>query len=352
MSDTVYSISRLDSINNCLTEAYYTYRKNDRGEGNIYSYCGSKIHEVLENIVNGNATEEDLLPAMQEELQNLDKFGIFFPKDSRGGDAVKDGWIANMEHFCKTYHSPRGKNFQTEIEVNYTSPKGNKLVGYIDLLKTNKDSSVEIYDYKTSSMYKGDDLMKHGRQLCVYALALEQQGYNVRSVSWIFLKYVDITYMGFKTVKSKEKTELKKTVERRKIVRELEKSIRTELEEQECSNIEIDFLMEDALKSNIIPDQVAHLYKIRPTVVTYELTDEIKNECNRYIDETVEKWEQLTDEECFESHRSFTRIQNNGKEVSDCYYCMALCPHRKTCPHLQDYLSKLEIPETNYEDLF
>lgn len=352
MGDTIYSISRLDTINNCLTEAYYTYRKDDRGEGNIYSYCGSKIHTTLENIVIGKATEEDLLPAMQEELQDLDKFGISFPKDARGGDAVRDGWIANMEHFCKTYRSPRGKNLQAEVEVNYISPKGNKLIGYIDLLKTNKNGSVEIYDYKTSSMYKGEDVKTHGRQLCVYSLALSQQGYDVSSVSWIFLKFVDITYMGYKTVKSKEKTELKKTVERRKIVRELEKSIRTELAEQNCSNIEIDFLMEDALINNVIPDQVAYLYKIRPAVVTYELTDEIKEECIDYIDSTIEKWEKMSDEECFNQHRAFTRIQNNGKEVKDLFYCYELCAHRKECPHFQDYLSKLDVPETSYEDLF
>ena len=351
MEEQVYSISRLDSINECLYQAYQTYRLNDRGENNVWALCGGRIHQVLQNIVNGTATEADLLPAMKEELHDLELFGLDFPKDSKGGTAIRDGWIANMEHFCKTYKSPRGKNLQTELEVHYVSPKNNKLIGYIDLLKTNRDGSVEIYDYKTSALYKGDDLLKHGRQLCVYALALKQHGYVVKSTSWIMLKYVDITYMGYKTVKSKEKIELKKIVERRKIVKELEPSIRRELEEQNYSDIEIDLLMEDALKDNVIPTQVAHLYKIRPCVITYEITDEIEKECNEYIDKTIDMWEQLSDEECALSHRSFTKTQKNGKVINDLFPCMSICQHFKKCPHIQDYLQQMEN-QVSDEDLF
>jgi RecB family exonuclease len=352
MGENVYSISRLDCINECLYQAYQTYRLDDRGDKNIWSILGGEIHRILEDIVNDKATEADLLPAMKEELHNIELFGLDFPKDSRGGTAIRDSWIANMDHFCNTYKSPKGKNLQTEVEVHYTSPKGHKLIGYIDLLKTNKDGSVEIYDYKTSAMYKGDDLLKHGRQLVTYSLAIKQHGYNVRSVSWIMLKYVDVTYIGYKTVKSKEKTELKKTIERRKIVKELESSIRKELEEQNCSNVEIDFLLEDALKTNTIPQQVAHLYKIRPCVITYDITEEIEKECIDYIDNTIDLWEQLNDDECKSSHRPFTKIQKNGKEVPDIFPCISICPHFKRCPHIQDYLAQQEIKEDDYEDLF
>lgn len=351
MGEQIYSISRLDCIQECLYQAYQTYRLDDRGNNNIWALCGSKIHETLQEIVEGTATEADLLPAMESELKDVELFGLDFPKDSRGGTAIRDGWIANMRNFCKTYKSPKGKNLKAEIEVHYTSPKGNKLVGYIDLLKTNKDGSVEIYDYKTSAMYKGEDLLKHGRQLCVYSLALKQAGYNVKSVSWIMLKYVTVTYMGYKTVKSKEKTELTKTIERRKIVKELESSIRKELEEQNCNDIEIDFLMEDALKDNVIPSQVSHLYKIRPCIITYEITDEVEQECIEYIDSTVEMWESLSDEECASSHRSFTKTQKNGRVVNDLFVCMSICPHFKRCPHIQDYLQQMDNTE-NDEDLF
>ena len=353
MSETVYSISRLDCINSCLTEAYYTYRLNDRGKNNIYGLLGHRIHSVLEAIVNGDATEDDLLPAMKQEFEDLENLGIAFPKDPRGGDSVRQGWTSNMEHFCSNYKSPRGKKLQTELEVYYTSPKGNKLVGYIDLLRTLNDGSVEIYDYKTSSLYSKSELLEHGRQLCVYALALEQDGLNVRSVNWIFTKYVDVKYMGFKTKKSKEKIELTKTLERRKIVAELRDSIAVELAEKGVDELDIEFILEEAINNNAIPEQVAELYKIKPTVVEYVLTDEIKKECIDYIDRTIELWESLSDEECQDKHRAFTKLQKNGKEVPDMFYCFYLCAHNDKCPHFYDYKQTLTTTEElNDEDLF
>lgn len=348
MSDTVYSISRLDTINNCLYEAYQTYRLNDRGDNNIWGYCGSHIHKILQNIVEGTATEKDLLPAMNEELQNLDKFGISFPKDSKGGDSIRDSWISDMTHFCKTYISPKNKNLRTEVELNWTDPNGHKLVGFADLIKENKDGSIEIYDYKTSGMYSKQDMLSKGRQLVLYSMMC---GKKVRSANWIFLRYIDVTYMGYKTIKSKEKVELKKTIERRKLVKELEKSIRVELAEQNCSNIEIDFLMEDALKDNIIPNQVAHIYKIKPCVVTYDITDELKDECLKYIDSTIKMWESLSNETLEKEHRSFSKTQNNGKVINDLFYCYELCGHKKNCPHFQDYIA-IQQTNDNYEDLF
>ena len=350
----IYSISRLNTINNCLHEAYYTYRLNDRGEKNIYTIMGSSTHECLQHITEGTATEADLLPAFKQELENISLFGLSFPKDMKGEDSVRTNYIANMEHFAKNYKAPKNKQLQAELEVNYISPAGNKLVGYIDLLKTNNDGSVEVYDYKSSAMYQKKDMLEKARQLVVYNLALKQAGYNVKSVSFIFLKYVDITYMGYKTVKSKAKTKLTKTVERRKIVKELESSIRCELAEQNCSDLEIDFLMEDALKNNEIPTQVAHLYSIKPCVIPYAITDEIEQECIEYIDNTVEMWENLSDEECKAAHREFTKTQKNGKVVSDTYYCGALCPHKNKCIHYQDFIAQwvTSNEDSQNEDLF
>ena len=337
----VYSISRLDCINNCLTEAYYTYRENDRGEKNVYTICGSLVHQCLEDIVNGRADEKDLLPAMERELSEIEDLGITFPKDARGGDAVKNGWVSNMTHFCKNYKSPKKIGMQTEVEVHYTTPSGNHLVGYIDLLWVKKDGTAEIFDYKTSSMFTKDELQKKGRQLILYCLAEEAAGITITNVSWIMLKYVDIQYIGYKTKKSKEKTALKKTVERRKIVSELQDSIRIELAEQGINELEIDFIMEDALRTNEIPDQVSNIYKVTPAIIEYQITDEIKQECIEYIDSTIAKWNALSNEDCYKQHRNFTRIQKNGKEVNDYYYCSCLCPHNKKCPHFRDFLNTM-----------
>lgn len=185
----VYSISRLDTINNCMYEAYKTYIKHEKGLQNVYALLGGKIHDVLEAIVNNNATKDDLLPAMNAELEDLEMMNLEFPKDRNGGDSIKEGWVTNITHFCNTYEAPAGK-FDTEQFFLYKTPKGRFLQGYIDLLQKNEDGTISIFDYKTSSMYKGEDIKAHGRQLITYALAKEQEGYKVDKVAWIFLKYV------------------------------------------------------------------------------------------------------------------------------------------------------------------
>ena len=111
----------------------------------------------------------------------------------------------------------------------------------------------------------------------------------------------------------------------------------------------VTFIMEDALRTNVIPDQVANLYKVTPAIIEYQITDEIKQECIEYIDSTIEKWNALSNEDCFKQHRNFTRIQKNGKEVNDYYYCSCLCPHSKKCPHFRDFLDTMVKKEE--EDL-
>ena len=349
---TIYSISRLDTINHCLYEAYRTYVLGDRGETNVYAMLGSKVHDVLENIVNGISTESDLQPAVDEELEDIELLGLSFPKDSRGGDAIRQGWIKNMEHFCATYKSPKNNgNLHTEELFIYKTPKGNVLQGYIDLYSDNKDGSISIYDYKTSSLYKGEDLKSHGRQLILYALGKEQEGFKVKSVAWVFLKYVNITFMGKKTSKSKNKSELTKTIERRKIAQELCDYVEDDLAELGLDEIEADIILNDFKRANsfdVLPEAIRDRYKMAPAVVKYEITDEVKAECIKYIDDTIEMWEGLTEYPPL----SFTKVQKSGKVVEDVFYCAALCGHGKQCPYLKEFFDKKNMDDNVEEDMF
>lgn len=350
---TIYSISRLDTINRCLYEAYRTYILGERGENNVYAMLGGKVHDVLENIVNGEATEADLQPAVDEELEDIDLLGLSFPKDRNGEDTIRQGWINNMKHFCATYKSPKNNgDLHTEELFIYETPKGNVLQGYIDLYKENKNGSISIYDYKTSSLYKGEDLKEHGRQLVLYALGKEQEGFKVKSVAWIFLKYVNITFLGKKTKKSKDKTELTKIVERRKIAQEMSDYIEDDLYELGIDVFEADVLLTDFKKANsfdVLPEEIRSRYKITPCVYEYELTDEIKKECIQYIDNTIEKWEKLTEY----PPKPFTKIQKNGKEVSDIFYDTCLCSHFKNCPYIHEYLDMLDKDDNDdVDDMF
>lgn len=351
---SVYSFSKLETIHNCLYEAYLTYIKGlrDKQEPNVYSSLGTKIHDTLEAIMNGNATEEDLLPALQLELDSLDTLGIDFPKGRDGSDAIRQGWITDMISFCQTYKAPKGK-FETEQFFLYQTPNGNYLQGYIDLIRVRSDGSIDIYDYKTSSMYKGADLKSHSRQLTLYAMAKEQEGYKVRSIAWIFLKYWDVTYMGKKTAKSKSETEIKKVVERKNLVKDLTPDIRAKLLTRGVDEIDADFIIEEALKHNEIPDAVKDEFKLTPCVVGYEFNEETQAEANEYFDNTVARWESLlgSDEDEY-SHKPFTKLGRNGKISDDSFYDSALCGYRKICSHLIKYNEERFAEKKEEEDLF
>ena len=329
----VYSISRLDCINRCLYEAKLTYMDKIKGRENIYALLGTRIHDVLEKLMRDEAKESDLLPAMQSELSDCDLFGYEFPKDSRGEDTIRNSWISDMTHFCEHYERPKGK-FTTESFFLYKTPKGRYLQGYIDLTKIRTDGKLSVFDYKTSTSYKGEGLKEHGRQLVLYALGLEQQGYVVNSIAWIFLKYVEVRFVGRKTPKSKEKTPLIKVMERRKIAQELERHVRDDLAEIGLDDLFIEDTIDTMLQNNELPKAVQERYKIIPYVCKYDLTDETRRECIEYIDATIDKWENLTDY----PPKKFTQTTRSGKERPDTFYCTQLCGHGDKCPYIKEYL--------------
>lgn len=261
-----------------------------------------------------------------------------------------------MEHFCKTYVAPKNKKLKTEELFLYTTPNNVHLQGYIDLQMENKDGSISIFDYKTSTLYSAADMKSHARQLILYALGKEQEGYKVKSASWIFLKYVTVKFMGKKTARSKEKTEIIKHVERRKLGKELEGYLYTDLKEAGYDDMDIEIILDKFSKSNYtcdIPDEVAEKYTIRPCVISVDLSQENKDECIKYIEDTVAKWESLDPSNEFNyPPKEFTTIQKKtGKEVRDTFFCQNLCNHSDKCPYLLDF-NQMWTDEQEDDNLF
>ena len=161
---------------------------------------------------------------LKSELEDLEMLDLNFPKDRQGGDSIRDSWVADMSHFCSNFTPPKGK-FETEQFVLYKVNDDRYVQGFIDLIRKNADGTISIYDWKTSSQFSNADLQHHGRQLVFYALAKQQEGFQVKEVAWIMLKYCEITFLGKARKTSKEKTTLTKVVNRGKIVKELKSYI-------------------------------------------------------------------------------------------------------------------------------
>lgn len=350
----VYSFSKLNTIDNCLYEAYLTYIKHKKGIPNVYGCMGTEIHDTLEMIVHGECAESKLIKAMNKELEDMTMLGIEFPKDRNGGDSIRDGWVANIGHFCRHFVKPKG-DFVTEKFLLLKIDDDHYLQGYCDLIKIvdEKNKVVSVYDWKTSSQFSTSDLTHHGRQLVIYQMALEQLGYTVKECAWIMLKYCTIKYMGKKTSRSKNDTLIEKICERRKIVKTLQSDIESKLSKLGYDDLDIEIMLHNALQNNSLdnlPDEVKSAYKIIPYVRKYEVDDEKKQECLNYITSTYSKWENLSENEKDYPHRKFTRTTKSGSESPDTFFCNNLCGF-KDCPHIRKYLDTKEN-NTEEDDLF
>ena len=121
--------------------------------------------------------------------------------------------------------------------------------------------------------------------------------------------------------------------------------------------IDIDVAINDFKKTNsfeVLPNDISSQFKMLPYVMKYEVTDELKNECNEYIDNTINKWESLGDKIENYPPLNFIKTQKNGKEILNLFYCTKLCSHRKTCKYLHDFIDKYDSQHNNdeYSNLF
>ena len=341
----VYSISKLNTIDQCEYQAYLSYVKHAKQSSSCYSILGTRIHDCLEAIINGDSTEEDLLPALDKELEDMEMLGIDFPNDRNGGTTIRDNWIADMKDFCTSFVKPKGK-FETEQLFIYQLDPDHYLQGYIDLIRYNSDDTISIFDWKTSSQFATKDLIHHGRQLVLYAMGKEQEGYKVKNVAWIMLKYAEVSWVGKARKTAKTETTIKKVFNRGKVLKELKPYLETDLEKLGYSEIDIEILLEDAVKRNSwdkLPEEVRKKYTIKPYVRYYELTDELRQETLDYINTRIAQFESKSDSEIDWEPMDITPKRD--------YFCRNLCGHRNHCRFLIDYLNTKDN-YTNDDDLY
>lgn len=355
----VYSYSKCNTINQCEYQAWklYIQKPKEQQLQNCYSVLGSRIHDVLENIINDKAAESDLLPAMQQEFKDVEMLGLDFPKTSKGEYTIKAGWEADMTHFCNNFVRPKGK-FETEKLMLIDLGNDRWLQGYIDLIKIVDEEKkiIDIIDWKTSSKFSKEDLLHHGRQLVLYALSQENEGYTVKNIGWYMLKYARVDFLGYQRVNSKTRTELSIICNRGKIVKELEKHIKRELEDLGYDELDIEILLMNAKENNSLdelPEAVKNNYKVKPHIEKYEYSNELKDEAIKYINECADLFEkkvEIAEEEW--TPKSFTKKTKTGKEVEDTFFCTQLCGFRKSCEHIKQYYEMKEFLNTSDEELF
>lgn len=333
--EDIYSFSKLETANDCpyAYKLAYIDKRKDLSKDNIYAKMGNVIHDSLERTYNGE--EVDIKKEFDEGYQRCKDEGYDFPDLN-----IKEGYMNCMHHYIDNFIKDEFKGMQEYVFL--TEIDGIKVTGFIDRITKDPDSeekTLRVIDYKTSTAYSKKDLAKKGRQLVLYAYALEKEkGVKVSKICWNMLKYVNVYYSG--------KTRKKKTLYRRdEYVMAWKDEIIKELESLGYDIVEaLDIFMENAIL-NIIPEQVADKFKITEGYLEYQYNEETKQDLIEYINNSVKKIKEM------KSYKTKS-IDDSNK-----FSCQNLCNFRDHCPALKKYNDVLnemhdEDDDINFEDLF
>ncbi len=188
----LYSHSRLENFNQCKRGYYYTYIDKKEQKPSVYAELGTACHTTLEDLYECKV-EKLNKELFNNEFNKCKLFGINFPKSKYD---IEGGYYKDISAFYNVYNkieARKGDKFISELGFILRLDDTKALMGYIDLLILHEDGTCEIVDFKTSSKFEKDKVLKAGRQLILYKLAIEQlYGIKVNTVSWQMLKYVDV----------------------------------------------------------------------------------------------------------------------------------------------------------------
>ncbi len=271
----IWSISRLNSFNNCKRAYYYTYVNKKPQKDGSYSMLGSAMHNDFEDLYTGKT--EHLVPKnFSETWFQTEVFDIKFPSEN-----IKENYKKDLDKMYQIYKKMDGE-FISELGFVFKIDDKNAILGYIDLVKIIDDKTIEIYDFKSSAYFKGDKLLSAGRQLCVYQKAIEQlYGYNVVKNAWIMAKYCDIKIGDNKPIIA---------VQNKDIVKKSEIKLKKLMKNMGYDDVLIDIFIANCYKNSSfdeLPKEVLSKIQIDTHIKYYDITESIEEESMKYIKDTI-----------------------------------------------------------------
>jgi RecB family exonuclease len=318
----IYSISKINSFDNCPYEYYLNYIKKLKSKDNIYTYIGSCVHDIMENYLLGKETSnEKMLEEFEICLQKASLKNLEFPSER-----IKKSLIKNLKHFLNNFKGLSEYNeFLTEPLAIYEPSKILKFIirGYIDVIAMS-DDGIDILDWKTSSMFSGKKVLEAGRQLVIYKLAFEQMtGLTVNRVGWIMVKYCELSY---KQKNGKIKT---KIIERQKVADEVWKLIESSYTiDLELEMAKIRLIRQGTLE--VLPQRIIDglELKLNDHIKYYDPNMSVIEEIENYITTSVNKINEMKD---------FKPAKFDKKNE---FYHVNLCGHKENCRFYKAYIDE------------
>ena len=225
----LYSWSRYNTWKRDKFEYLLKYIKRiqpDR-DTSAYGLFGNLLHDLIEQFYLGEIKKEDLGNEYVSKMEEYEALGLRFDRtDKEKNDKIALKYKSCNEHFLRNF-TPIEHDMSLE---EYITIRVNSFAfqGYIDANHTyiGKDGKkkLKIIDWKSSTLYVGDKVLKERGQLLLYAYGKMQQGWDIKDITigWMFTKYVDVYVKykdGFK----------KRTIERNQIGSKLASNVTGQL---------------------------------------------------------------------------------------------------------------------------
>ncbi|EGT3606862.1 RecB family exonuclease (plasmid) [Clostridium perfringens] len=255
----VYSFSKLSTYHHCKYAYFLQYIKKIKGRQNVYGATGESAHNASQDLVKGLINNDEAYDRFMTELEEtLDILGLNFPTEKSATN-----YKECVGDFILRYNP---KHDKYDIERGFDIKVGDSnsvMLGFIDLIYWNEDGSIDVVDYKTSSLFSKKDFEEKKMQLLAYAYALKKEGFRINRLYFNMLKYC---YIEWDEINSKKQL-VHKTLksDRNTIGEKFKNSAKRLFKKLGIDDIESEMRIEKMIKTNILDDELVENHKIKIT---------------------------------------------------------------------------------------
>lgn len=338
--NTLWSWSRISSWYTSKYEWLLHYILNvepDRTDC-IYGQEGSYSHDILEKFYNKEINYEDMINEFENSWSiSRDVLELKFNRNDLEKDrTIAEKYYENLKLFFK-HHIPIPYKLNTE-EFALIKVNNNFLQGYIDAWYQDNNGDYHIIDWKTSTIYTGNDLLEKSGQLICYAMAFNQKGIPLNKIHlyFNFLKYCTIIY-------EQANGKIKKlNVERRLLGEKLQRPCKIWLKNFGYDVDDYALKVFETMDIKCLPLEVQDKIKVEDCYVEVPLTEERIDYWKSYIDNTINSIESAQlNYEVFDDDGDFKDSIEDVKKQSF-YYATLSGYSPKLNPIYKEYLDGLE----------
>lgn len=298
--ETLWSWSRFNTYKTDPYSYMLKYIKRiPETKSSIYGVSGGGCHDIIERYYKGEIKHSEMPNAYENLLFEMNMQELKYNRK----DEIANKKIADKYEECARLFFKQHIPIKTKMILEqFVTIKVGKYVfqGYIDALTKDEEGFYNIIDWKTSTKYVGQKIVKESGQLVLYAESLIQRGIDINKIKicWNFLKYCTIEQQLKSIDKATKKNKTKETqCLRNEWVSTISSNLRTWLKQYGLEEFEIDELVSEAIKNNNldnIPAEIRSKYKMKDCYVYIPLTQELIDNLKTDIIATLDEIEMLT----------------------------------------------------------